>query len=115
MLVSLGFTVVTAADGREALEIYRAYRDEIVLVLLDHTMPHMDGEETLPELRLLDPQVRVVMSSGYAESDIALRFAGEGPAGFLQKPYTLAELREGLQAALEGGESVSGHKEMPLT
>ena len=71
-------------------------------------MPHMDGEETFRELRLIDPEVRVVMSSGYAESDITSRFAGKGLVGFVQKPYTLAELREQLRAALEGGEPGSG-------
>jgi PAS domain S-box-containing protein len=100
MLSSLGFTVLAAADGRQALEVYAEHRDEITLVLLDLTMPHLDGEETFRELRRLDPGVRVLMSSGYAESDITARFAGQGPLGFVQKPYTRAELRERLRAAL---------------
>ncbi len=100
MLASLAFTVLLAADGREALELYREHRGEIALVLLDLTMPHMDGEETLRELRLIDPEVRVVMSSGYTVKDITPRFTENGPVGFVQKPYTLAELREGLRAAL---------------
>ncbi len=102
MLEQLGFRVLTAADGREALAVYRAHMDEITLVLLDLTMPHMDGEETFRELRRLDPEVRVVMSSGYTEQDVTSRFAGKGLAGFLQKPYTLAELTGRLQAALAG-------------
>ena len=115
MLSSLGFTVLTAADGREALKIYAEHRDEIALVLLDLTMPRMDGEETLRELRLLDPQVRVVMSSGYTETDIASRLADEAPAGFLQKPYTLTELRDKLRAASEGVKDVSGHGAVPAS
>jgi two-component system cell cycle sensor histidine kinase/response regulator CckA len=70
MLSRLGFVVLTAGDGREALALYAQHRGEIVLVLLDLTMPHMDGEETLHGLRALDPEVRVIMSSGYSEQDI---------------------------------------------
>jgi two-component system cell cycle sensor histidine kinase/response regulator CckA len=99
-LSRLGFAVLTAADGREALSLYAQHRDEITLVLLDLTMPHMDGEETLRELRALEPKVRVVMSSGYDEQDLASRFAGKGLVGFVQKPYTLAQLKAGLRAAL---------------
>jgi len=108
MLASLGFTVITAADGREALAVYAEHRDEITLVLLDLTMPHMDGEQTFRELRLIDPGVRVVMSSGYAQNDITARFAGKGLVGFVHKPYSLAELRDQLRAALEGIEPGSG-------
>jgi len=100
MLASLGFTVLTAADGQEALAVYREHRGEIEVVVLDLTMPHMDGEEAFRELRLIDPEVRVVMSSGYTESDITARFAGKGLVGFVQKPYSLAKLAEQLQSAL---------------
>ena len=63
-------------------------------------MPHMDGEETLRELRALEPKVRVVMSSGYDEQDLSSRLAGKGLVGFVQKPFSLAQLKAGLQAAL---------------
>lgn len=102
MLASLGFTVLTAADGREALEVYAQHGNEIALVLVDLTMPNMNGEETFRRLRLLDPNVRVTISSGYDAHDIASRFAGEGLVGFLQKPYTLAQMAEGLRVALDG-------------
>jgi CheY-like chemotaxis protein len=108
MLASLGFEVLTAADGREALAVYAEHRDEITLVLLDLTMPHMDGEEAFRELRLLNPEVRVVMSSGYAEDDITARFAGKGLVGFVHKPYSLTDLREQLRVALEDVEPGSG-------
>ncbi len=104
MLKRLGFTVLTAVDGREALEIYRAQRGEIELVLLDLTMPCMDGEEALDELHRFDPEARVVMSSGYTESEIAARFAGKRLSGFLQKPYALYELAQCLHRALIGDE-----------
>jgi len=108
MLERLGFQVLTATDGREALDVYRQHGDEIVLVLLDLTMPHMNGEEAYRELRRMDPAVKVLMSSGYTENDITSRFAGKGLAGFIQKPYTLALLWDGLRAVLEGTETGLG-------
>jgi PAS domain S-box-containing protein len=102
MLERLGFQVLCASDGREALTVYAEHRNDISLVLLDLTMPHMDGEEALRGLRRLDPGVRVVMTSGYTEQDIVARFAGKALAGFVPKPYTMAVLRERLRAALEG-------------
>jgi CheY-like chemotaxis protein len=100
LLRHLGFAVLTADDGRQAVEIYAAHADEIVLVLLDLTMPHMSGEDAYRELRAVNPAVRVVLASGYSETDLAERFAGRGLAGVLQKPYTLATLREVLARVL---------------
>ncbi len=100
MLARLGFDTMLAADGREAVAQYMEHRGKIVLVILDLTMPHMNGEEAFRALKEIDPDVRVLLSSGYAENDLAARFAGKGPAGFLQKPYTLATLREKVGEAL---------------
>ena len=96
MLEHLGFSVLTAADGLQAVELYRDRGKEIDLVLMDLTMPHMDGTEAFGELRRLNPDVRVVLASGYSHKDVAGRFAGKGLAGVLQKPYTLLNLRETL-------------------
>jgi len=92
MLRELGFEVLAAWDGREAIEAFRDNKD-ICFVLLDLTMPHMDGEQCFRELRTLDPEIRVVMSSGYNELDVTQRFVGKGLAGFIQKPYKLSELK----------------------
>ncbi len=97
MLEKLGFSVITAGDGREAIEIYRMRGHEIAVVLLDLTMPHMNGEEAFRELRRIDPAVRVILSSGYSEHEIAARFSGKGLAAFIQKPYQIARLREALR------------------
>jgi len=70
-------------------------------------MPHMNGEEAYRELRQIDPDVRVILASGNSESDIALRFAGKGLAGCLQKPYTLTNLRSLLPALLPKAEPAS--------
>lgn len=97
MLERLGFSVITAGDGREAVEIYRTRGKDLALVLLDLTMPRMNGEEAFRELRRIDPNVRVILSSGYSEQEISARFAGKGLAGFIQKPYQVDSLRDVLK------------------
>jgi signal transduction histidine kinase/CheY-like chemotaxis protein len=92
ILERAGFTVLLASDGREAIEIFRREHARVRMVLLDLTMPHLDGEACYRELRQVDPAVKVVMSSGYNEQDVVNRFAGKGLAGFVQKPYTASEL-----------------------
>lgn len=94
LLRHLGFDSITADDGRQAVDIFRSKRAEIDLVLLDLTMPNMNGAEAFSEIRQIDPGARVVIVSGYSEIDITTRFAGKGIDGFLQKPFTLAKMRE---------------------
>jgi CheY-like chemotaxis protein len=100
MLEHLGFQVLTASNGREGLNVFQAHGNEITCVLLDLTMPEMGGEEAFRELRKLRSDVRVILSSGYNEQDVAQRFVGRGLAGFIQKPYTVANLRSALSRAL---------------
>ena len=118
MLERMGFRVLLAGDGREAVQMFRdveATGERIVCVLLDLTMPKMDGEETFRELYRVRKDVTVVLVSGYSEQELAERFAGIGLAGFLQKPYRLATLQHRLVALLRkddadaatGGDSVS--------
>jgi PAS domain S-box-containing protein len=92
MLEKTGYTVITSSDGREALAIFRKRHEEIDCVILDLTMPHMDGEETFREMRRVRNDVRVIISSGYNSQDVTQRFIGKGLAGFIQKPYRLSEL-----------------------
>jgi len=93
MLQELGFSTLTANDGREALEIFQA-TPGIALVILDLTMPHMNGEQCFRELKRCQPEVKVILSSGYNEQEVTEKFTGTGLAGFIQKPYTLSELRQ---------------------
>jgi PAS domain S-box-containing protein len=93
MLKELGFTTITANDGRNAVELFKATPD-IAFVILDLTMPHMDGEQCFRELRQLKPDVKVIMSSGYNEQEVTQKFVGKGLAGFIQKPYRLSTLQE---------------------
>ena len=100
MLERLGFEVVPASNGIEALEIYRQNPGKFMLVLLDLTMPHMNGQETFHELFKINPAVKVLIISGYSESEVASRFSGEKIAGFIEKPFTLDELRDRLRENL---------------
>ncbi len=100
MLESLGFSVIVASNGREALEVYGQRRSEITGVLMDLTMPHLDGEETFRELRRLEPNIRVLLMSGYNEQDAIARFVGKGLAGFIQKPFNVDDLKNSLRALL---------------
>ena len=83
----------------------RTYADTegIDVVLLDMTMPRMDGEEAFRELRRIRQGVRVILTSGYNEQDATERFAGKGLAGFIQKPYRPAELITKINDALAQG------------
>ncbi|HSQ15894.1 MAG TPA: response regulator, partial [Candidatus Binatia bacterium] len=100
MLEHMGFTVLTASDGLQAVERYRERGKEIDLVLMDLTMPRMDGAKAFDELRRLNPDVPVVLASGYAEDDVSSQFGGKMPSGIIRKPYTLAKLRETLAGLL---------------
>jgi len=100
MLQSLGFTVITANHGRDGVERFRAASDEIRAVLLDLTMPHLDGEGAFRELRLLRPDLPVLLMSGFNEQEAINRFTGQGLAGFLQKPFRLESLRARLKEIL---------------
>ncbi|RME84870.1 MAG: response regulator, partial [Zetaproteobacteria bacterium] len=92
VLEEAGFKVLTAANGEEAVALMRAHAKEVIGVVLDLTMPGMDGGETLSALRRIREDVPVILSSGYNEEMAAARFAGKRLAGFLQKPYRPTEL-----------------------
>ncbi len=103
MLDRLGFTVVNATDGFEAIEIIKFHGDEIRALILDVTMPSFDGRETLREIRHLGYEMPVVLSSGHQE-EWALEGIESLANGFLQKPYQLTELRSTLKSILEAPE-----------
>ncbi len=105
MLSRMGFSVLTAGDGRQAVEMFGANSDQIVCVLLDLTMPHMDGEQAFQQFQRIRPDVSVILCSGYNEQDATRRFAGKGLAGFVQKPYNMAEVRKTLMQILPSKEA----------
>jgi PAS domain S-box-containing protein len=100
ILESLGFTPLTAPDGAEGVRVFREHADALRLVLLDLTMPHMNGEETFRELYRINPRVPVVLMSGFTEKDTIDRFAGKELAGFIQKPFDRKRLQAKLHAVL---------------
>ena len=87
-----GFTTLVAVDGREALELFEAHRDKITVALVDLTMPEMDGQEVMEALRAIQPNLPVIITSGYSEEDIMERFQDAPPAAFIKKPYRSREL-----------------------
>ena len=99
MVRSLGFEALLASDGQDALQRLR-HGASADAVLLDLTMPRLDGAQTLEALRQLAPTLPVVLMSGYSERELTERFAGQGLAGFLQKPFSRAAIRDVLEAAL---------------
>jgi two-component system cell cycle sensor histidine kinase/response regulator CckA len=96
-----GYTVITAVNGREAVERFREAADRIDAVLLDIKMPVMDGHEALKELKRIRPDVRVLISSGFSESEAHEAFKGQGVAGFVQKPYRAPVLAEAVQQVIQ--------------
>lgn len=100
MLSRLGLQVIAATDGPEAIELYQQHAHSIKCVLLDLTMPKMDGVATLKELRAIRDDLPVILSSGFSRYDVESRFAGIELVWFIPKPYMLEDLREVLRKAL---------------
>ena len=101
MLERLGYHVLAASSGAEALEVFQAHADAIRCVVLDLTMPGMDGLDTCRELRRIDADVCVVFCSGHPEEHMAPNFAGAEPAAYIQKPFSLATLAVRMGEALQ--------------
>lgn len=99
-LEQLGYTVLKATDGLEAVKIFESRAEHIDGVILDLSMPQMDGVETLKELRRIKPDIRVILASGYAEQDLQARFEDQNINAFLQKPYDMQVLSERLETIL---------------
>jgi PAS domain S-box-containing protein len=100
-LAQLGYRTIVASDGEEGVAAFRARRNEIDCVLLDLSMPRMDGTAAFAELRRICPDVRVILTSGFGE-DVAEHFTGQGLAGFLEKPFPVDALRAMLARVLGG-------------
>lgn len=101
MLASIGIEVLTAEDGQVGVDLYRENMSTISLVLLDMTMPRLDGKEAFRQMRSINPDVRVILTSGYNEQEVTSSFAGKGIAGFIQKPFRRDALVEVVRKELE--------------
>jgi CheY-like chemotaxis protein len=99
-LEDLGYEVLTAGDGQQAIEVYERAMGRIDIVLLDMSMPRMNGTDCFVELRRLDPNVRVVVTSGHSSADVQEKMTELGMTIQLPKPYQRAELSKALSFAV---------------
>jgi CheY-like chemotaxis protein len=97
----LGYTVFTARSGQEAIETYSRESGKIDLVILDMIMPTMGGGETIQHIKAINPEARIVLSSGYSINGQAEEIMNRGCNGFIQKPYGITDLSETIRKALE--------------
>jgi PAS domain S-box-containing protein len=97
----LGYTVFTERSGQEAIEIYSRESEKIDLVILDMIMPTMGGGETIQRIKAINPEVRIILSSGYSINGQAAEIMNHGCNGFIQKPYGLTALSQTIRKALE--------------
>lgn len=100
ILQKLGFKVISAEDGLQAVEIFRKHAGEIDCVILDLSMPKMNGLAAFQEMLVIEPDVKVILVSGYSEQDATRRYSAKGLAGFIQKPYRLQALQKNLSRIL---------------
>ncbi len=101
MLEALGYIVLTAAGGREGIDIFQRNARSVDLVILDMIMPDLSGRETFEALRRRNPAVNVLLSSGYSLDSQAKDLMAEGCKGFIQKPFTMAELSRKIREMIE--------------
>jgi signal transduction histidine kinase len=97
-----GYTVFEAADGRDGADLFSRLHDRLSVVLLDLTMPHMDGHDVWKYIRRIRPDMKIVVSSGFDESEAMKHFAEEPDLYFIQKPYTAAALASKIRGVLDG-------------
>jgi CheY-like chemotaxis protein len=96
-LTKLGYQVLTAVDGQQAWDVYSSHSNQIDLVLLDMVMPGTTGRETCRRLREINPEVKVILSSGYSSGEVVREARLAGAIGFIGKPYSLEELSTALR------------------
>lgn len=101
VLTDEGYRIVTAKDGFQAIEIYRKLKDQISLIILDFTMPIMDGADVFAELLQINPKAPVVLSSGFAEQERLRSMLARGLRGFIPKPYTQQKLLSQIRSVLD--------------
>jgi CheY-like chemotaxis protein len=102
VLEPCGYTVLMAEDGVQALEMYRAHRGEIGLVVLDVIMPRMGGLECLHRLRELDPRVKVLISTGYTAKSLAQELVADGALGVVEKPFQIQDFATAVRTTIDG-------------
>ncbi len=100
MLLKLGYHVLSASDGLQALEVFRQYRDVIDVLVFDLSMPNMDGEQLFSQIRELSPDTKTVMITGYNEIVSLDSLRRMGLSGYIAKPFGVDEIRDELKRVL---------------
>jgi nitrogen-specific signal transduction histidine kinase/ActR/RegA family two-component response regulator len=100
LLEKLGYTVLEARGGKEAIQIYQENKDNIDIIVLDMIMPDMGGSEVYDKIKIIDPEVKVLLSSGYSVEGQATEILKRGCNGFIQKPFNLKSLSRKIRAVL---------------
>ena len=100
LLKTLGYKVLIASGGREALEIYEKNKEKIDIVILDMIMPVMGGGETYDRMKEISPDIKVLLSSGYSINGEATEILNRGCSGFIQKPFNMKELSRSIREIL---------------
>ncbi|MBW1840349.1 MAG: response regulator [Deltaproteobacteria bacterium] len=101
VLEKQGYTIIKAKNGEEAIDIYSAKKDRIDLLILDLNMPGMGGNKCLGELLIIDPKVKVVIASGYSDTKRVRETLESGAAGFIRKPYQVADMLKKIRSVLD--------------
>jgi CheY-like chemotaxis protein len=97
----LGYQVIVALSGEEAIEKYKGNKDEVDIVILDMIMPVMGGGETYDQLKEIDPNIKVLLSSGYSIDGRATEILNRGCDGFIQKPFNMEKLSQKIREILD--------------
>ncbi len=113
LLNVMGYKVIKARDGEEALETYRSRRQEVDLIILDLIMPRMEGGEVFRKLREISPRVKILLSSGYSLDAKVSRILEQGTCGFIQKPFDMEQLSRSIRAIFDGKETLAEVKPSP--
>jgi PAS domain S-box-containing protein len=101
VLQRIGFEVLEARNGKEAIDMYKSHREDIRLVILDMIMPEMGGGEAFDEIRKINPEIKVLLSSGFSLDSKAAEILKRGCDGFIQKPFNLKQLSKKLEAIMD--------------
>ena len=100
LLEAMGYRVLLSRGGKQAIEVYKRNRGEIDIVVLDMVMPHMAGGEAYDRIKEIDPDIKVLLSSGYSIDGEATEILQRGCDGFIQKPYKMKELSQAIRKVL---------------
>jgi two-component system cell cycle sensor histidine kinase/response regulator CckA len=100
LLEAMGYRVVTAKDGKEAIDVYRARKEDIDLLILDMIMPEMNGGDVYDKIKKINPNIKVLLSSGYSVEGQAGKILARGCDGFIQKPFHMGQLSQSIRQVL---------------